>query len=404
MDSGTMLSTSGIRIALAGLLALAVAMGIGRFAFTPILPMMQDDAGLSVAAGGWLASANYFGYLAGALAAMLIRMRPAVAIGGGLPLIGLSTLAMGFTESFLAWLVWRTLAGIASAVVLIAVSVRCLELLAPLRRPALNGVVFAGVGTGIAVAGLLCIVLMQAGAASAQAWIASGLLALLASAVAAPVLVRVAGAQAAGAEPLKLNSWRLQGESLRLVWCYGAAGFGYIIPATFLPVMAKLAIGDPTLYGWSWPMFGAAAVISTLAAAARSPAIGIRSLWVACHFIMALGVVLPLVIPSLAGMLLSALMVGGTFVVITMSAMQEARAVGGAHAQRLMAAMTAAFALAQIAGPLVVSLLLGAGGSFSWALLIAGAFLAVSGYVLMHRIQERPASSTPCTFSKDDIA
>ena len=59
-----------IRVAFAGLAALAVAMGIGRFAFTPLLPMMQDDAGVSLAQGGYLASANYLGYLAGALWAM----------------------------------------------------------------------------------------------------------------------------------------------------------------------------------------------------------------------------------------------------------------------------------------------------------------------------------------------
>src|SRR5262245_888003 len=71
-------------IAVAGLLALAVAIGIGRFAFTPLLPMMQEDAGLSVADGGWLASANYAGYLLGALAAMAVSARAATAIRGGL--------------------------------------------------------------------------------------------------------------------------------------------------------------------------------------------------------------------------------------------------------------------------------------------------------------------------------
>ena len=58
---------SRIPLPLAGLLALAVAMGIGRFAFTPVLPMMQADLGLSLAQGSWLASANYLGYLLGAL-------------------------------------------------------------------------------------------------------------------------------------------------------------------------------------------------------------------------------------------------------------------------------------------------------------------------------------------------
>lgn len=383
-------SFSGLRVAFAGLLSLAVAMGIGRFAFTPILPMMLEDAGLSVAGGGWLASANYFGYLVGALSAMVIKVRPAAAICLGLPVIGLATLAMGFAGGFPAWAMLRALAGIASAWVLIAVSVRCLELLAALRRPVLNGVVFAGVGTGITVAGLLCIALMHYGAGSAWAWISSGMLALLASVIAAPVLGRGGGTRPADSDPAPADGRRWNREFTRLVLCYGATGFGYIIPATFLPVMARQAIADPALFGWAWPVFGTAALASTLAAAARPAALGNRSLWVASHFIMALGVVLPVAVPGLAGILLSALLVGSTFVVITMAGMQEARLVAGAHAQRLMAAMTAAFALAQVAGPLFASVLLGADGSFSTALLFAGALLAASGAALMRRAPATP--------------
>src|SRR5215467_11838230 len=95
--------TSPRVIALCGLLALAVAMGIGRFAITPILPVMQEDAGLGIAEGGWLASANYFGYLAGALYAMKGGTGQRLAIRGGLLAVALSTLAMGFTHSFAAW-------------------------------------------------------------------------------------------------------------------------------------------------------------------------------------------------------------------------------------------------------------------------------------------------------------
>src|SRR5467141_1341683 len=101
-------------VALAGLAALAVAMGIGRFAFTPILPMMQIDAGLSVAAGGWLASANYVGSLLGALAAMALRVAAPTAIRGGLVTIGLATLAMGFAQHLAAWIVLRVCAGMAT--------------------------------------------------------------------------------------------------------------------------------------------------------------------------------------------------------------------------------------------------------------------------------------------------
>src|SRR5260221_4438861 len=112
-----------MNIALAGLAALAMAMGIGRFAFTPLLPMMQQDAGLSLAQGGYLASANYVGYLVGALWAM----RPArsdVAIRASLLAIGVSTLAMGVTHGLAACALWRMGAGMASPCALVPVSAR----------------------------------------------------------------------------------------------------------------------------------------------------------------------------------------------------------------------------------------------------------------------------------------
>ena len=395
---------SGLTIAIAGMLALAVAMGIGRFAFTPILPMMQEDAGLSVAFGGWLASANYLGYLFGAVAAMALRVRAVIAIRGGLLVIGLTTLGMGLTDSFAAWAVLRALAGIASAWVLITVSAWCLERLAPLRQPALNGMLFSGVGAGIAGAGLLCIALTHAGAGSAQAWMASGILALLASAVIAPVLGTDGTAYSRSDEPAAAGARRWDGESVRLVLCYGAAGFGYIIPATFLPVMAKQAIADHALFAWSWPVFGAAALASTLAVAMRPAYISHRGLWIASHLVMTLGIVLSVFVPGLAGILLAALLVGGTFMVTTMAGMQEAREVAGPDAARLMAAMTAAFALGQIAGPVVVSRMIGAGGNFAVPLLTAGALLAASAYALSLRANPHANSSNHTSLTTDDTA
>src|SRR5262245_31091079 len=81
-------------VAVTGLIALAVAIGIGRFAFTPILPMMQDDAGVSVVDGGWLAAANYVGYLVGALSIVWLRIPAAVAIRAGLLTIAAATVGM----------------------------------------------------------------------------------------------------------------------------------------------------------------------------------------------------------------------------------------------------------------------------------------------------------------------
>src|SRR5262249_43961679 len=140
-------------VAAAGLLALAVAMGIGRFAFTPILPMMQQDAGVSIAMGGWLASANYIGYLLGALSVMGLRMRATSAIRAGLLTIGLATLVMGLESGLVWWLALRAIAGVASAWVLINVSAWCLERLPALGPPGVMNTGVSGRGARLVLAG-----------------------------------------------------------------------------------------------------------------------------------------------------------------------------------------------------------------------------------------------------------
>jgi len=369
-------------VALVGLAALAVAMGIGRFAFTPLLPMMQQDAGLSLAAGAWLASANYTGYLVGAILTMAWRIPPAMAIRAGLAAISVATLGMGVTEHFTTWLAFRAAAGIASAWILVYVSAWCLETLTPLRRPLLIGTVFAGVGVGIAATGVLCLVLILARATSAQTWIALGLISLAASGAIWPALVPRDSSDPRDrrAAPGCGRAWSI--ESLRLVICYGVFGFGYIIPATFIPAMAREIIHEGSLFGWAWPVFGAAAAASTLAVGVLLRWIRNRPLWVASQLAMAVGVSLPVVWPGIAGLLLAAVFVGGTFMVVTMTGMREAREVAGPDAPSLMAAMTAAFALGQVAGPLTVSILAAGRGGYSQALLLASALLAASAFLL----------------------
>ena len=373
---------SALAVALAGLVALAVAMGIGRFAFTPILPMMQEDAGVSIALGGWLASANYLGYLAGALSVIWWRIGATTGIRVGLAAIGLTTLAMGLGHHVGVWLVLRALAGVASAWVLIYVSSWSLERLASLGRPALGSTVFAGVGTGIALAGVVCLVLMYAGTSSVRAWIVMGVLAIGLSLAIWTVFRGRTAASAVEASRPGTRAMVWDRESLRLVLCYGAFGFGYIIPATFLPVMAKQVVRDPAVFGWSWPIFGAAAMGSTLGTTMLRGLITDRRLWIVSHLVMALGVTLPIVWSGIAAIMIAALLVGGTFVVITMIGMQEARSFAGGRATPLMAAMTSAFALGQIAGPVSVSLVVAAGGNVSMALAIACAVLLVSAYAL----------------------
>ncbi len=375
---------SPVAKAVAGLVALAVAMGIGRFAFTPILPMMLQDTGLSIADGGLLASANYVGYLLGALSAMAVRVRPGRAIRAGLLAIGIATMAMGWALPFAAWLLLRLLAGLASAWVLISISAWCMESLAAYQRPFLNSLVFAGVGTGIAAAGLLCLALTHVATPSGHAWTVLGLLSLLATAVIwrfFPMQER----PASSAQFTARTRYSWNADSIRLVCCYGIFGFGYIIPATFLPVMARNALHGSPLFGWSWPVFGLAAALSTLMVSMLVRHAGNRRVWLVSHFIMAGGILLPVMWPRLLTIFAAALCVGGTFMVITLVALQEAKRIAGRDATVLLAAMTSAFAAGQIVGPLSVTARTGGNSDFAPALIIAAILLVASALALARK-------------------
>ena len=355
-------------------------MGIGRFAFTPILPMMQADAGLTVAQGGWLASANYLGYFAGALSIMAMGWSTSAAVRLGLIVVGAATLAMGFLSEFTAWMALRFVAGMASAWVLVSVSAHTARDDGP--------VTFAGVGTGIAFAGLACLALMAAHANSAHAWQALGVSAFAAAAVVWNGFGSEPAIDAAQAPPAHAGPWTP--DTLRMVACYGIFGFGYIIPATFLPAMARQVVSDPVVFGLSWPVFGTAAALSTLAVGVLHRTVRDRKVWILGHLVMAAGVVVPVVWPGLVGIVAAAVLVGGTFMVVTMAGMQEARRVAGADARKVVATMTAAFAAGQIAGPLLVSGMASHPGGFSISLAASGILLAVSAALLTFTPRRSP--------------
>lgn len=352
-------------------------MGIGRFAMTPILPMMQED-GLSLAEGGWLAAANYFGYFAGALSTIWLNVNASRAIRAALLVIGLSTLAMGLVDGFTFWLVLRTLAGVASAWVLVFVSAWTLERLADLRRPQLGGVLYAGVGTGVAIAGITCLVVMQLRSTADAAWIALGTLAL---AMAAAIWMSFAFEQKSSAETGQATHARSAG--WLLILCYGAYGFGYIVPATFLPAMARQIVAEPLAFGSAWPILGVAAALSTLVASRFGASTSPRRVWMVCMLLMALGVAAPLFLPGLAGILVSAVLVGATFVTITLAGMQEARRIYGPAARPVMAAMTSAFAVGQLVGPILIALVEKVPHGFTMVLVAATAGLLVGAAALM---------------------
>src|SRR5262252_826028 len=336
--------------------ALAVAMGIGRFAFTPMLPLMMRDGVISQGAGGWLAASNYLGYLAGALVAGRIPLSSSSLMGMSLIGTAVVTSATGILDGVAIWLLLRFTAGLLSAWTLVATSTWALQELARADRARLAGLVYSGVGLGIAVVGVFCMVEARPGAPAQDLWVKLGELAALVMAV--PVLWLSWRSVAERSIDLRRVADRLyQGNktagSAGIVICYGFFGFGYILPATFLPAMAREVVDDPAVFGLAWPIFGGAAALSTIVVALLVDRVNRLRVWASSHLVMAAGVALPTIWLSKEAIAVAALLVGGTFMVITMLGLQEARARSPDNPTTILGRMTAAFAIGQLAGPLV---------------------------------------------------
>jgi len=371
------------RAALAGMVALAVAMGLGRFAFTPALPLMLHEGKVDLQGGGLLASLNYLGYFVGALSCAAIHVRASAMVRIGLASTAVLLLGMGLLHGFTAWGVMRTAAGVMSAWTFVFASGWGLRRLAETGAPKLGGVIYAGPGVGILLAGVLGSITARWGADGA--WIGYGLAAVVLSALIWTVfddgnhhaaLAAPAPSQAAGARPAARSS-----EARWLVSLYGIAGFGYIITATFLPVIARQALPGSPWPDLFWPLFGLA-VIPGAILGARLPLHWDNWLMLAaCYLMQALGVLLSVAWPTVAGFGLGSLLLGLTFTAITLFAVRDARRLRGNAAAGLIGLATASYGVGQILGPLFAAPLAQRTGSFSVPLLVAAAALA-AGAVL----------------------
>lgn len=371
--------------AFACMIGLAVALGVGRFAFTPLLPLMLGDGSIGLKAGSWLASANYAGYFVGAVSCAALRVAPARMVRFGLAATVLLTAAMGVGHLLSVWLVVRFVAGVVSAWTFVFVSQWGLRRLTELHAPEWSGVIYAGPGVGIVLTGLIGSAL--AGHRAAPGWLGFAALSAVLSVaiwrtfgtVPAPAVASPAApARHAAASAAPHDARRRRVDAARLVVLYGMPGFGYIITATFLPVIARAALpaGSP----WPdlfWPMFGAALIVGAIAASRLPGRWDNRLLLAAGCAMQALGIAAGIVWPNAAGFSVGSALLGLPFTAITLFAMREARRLHGERAAGLMGYATASYGVGQILGPLVAAPLTARFGSFSPALWVAAGALLV---------------------------
>jgi predicted MFS family arabinose efflux permease len=356
--------TDAFPTALGGLIALAAAIGIGRFVYTPILPAMIEALGLSKSAAGLIASANFLGYLLGALLAALPSLRGSrrAWLIGSLLVSALTTAGMGLAKTMAPFLALRFLGGGASAIVLVLASALVLERLAETRRTGLSALHFAGVGSGIAVSAVLVAAMLSAGQNWQSLWLASGVVSLIA-AIAVALLVNEGTMPESHASPRPGRTADLH--LVRLVVAYGLFGFGYVITATFLVAIVRGSPAIRPLEPVIWVVFGLAAAPSVALWARIATRFGIPATFAAACVVEAVGVLASVAWPSEIGTFLAAILVGGTFMGLTALGLVRARTLAFGDPRRVLALMTGAFGLGQIIGPTFAGLVSDQLGSFT---------------------------------------
>ncbi|MBY6262367.1 YbfB/YjiJ family MFS transporter [Azospirillum sp. 412522] len=400
-----------VRVLVGGLIGLAIAMGIARFAFAPILPAMQDATGLRADGAGLLASLNYLGYFVGALGAGMVphgATRTAV-FRLSLLVSAATTAAMGLDlgdagQAMPVWLVLRFLSGVSSAGIFILGIAMVLDTLTRQGGERFAGWLYTGVGLGIASSGLF-VALFGGRLGWDGSWLALGaicaVLGLMPGLWVRDPVPQQHSAKAGAVENTgAAHRSGLSAPLLLLTLAYFLEGGGYIVSATFLVSILKTDPGTAAIGEAAWMVVGIGAMgagVFWAAVAKRS-----SSWWslILAHLTQTVAILLPMT-GSPTASVVSALLFGGTFVGIVSQAFALGRQLSAGASAKIVGALTAAYGLGQIIGPLPAGLVVTRTGSFNIALLGAAAAVLLGTLLLAlgMAIAGRQASTGPALAS-----
>ena len=269
----------------------------------------------------------------------------------------------------------RFIGGIASAFVIVCASTLVLERLSRAGRGALSAIQFAGVGFGIMISAIAVSAMLAWGTDWRSLWIGTGAIAVLA-AVFAAMLIPAADNVGAPMEPEFINA--PPSGMGAIITAYGLFGFGYVITATFLVAIVRLTSEVRVVEPWIWTVFGLAAIPSVTVWGWLGKRIGILNAFAAACALEAVGVAASVEWVTIPGICLSALLLGGTFMGITVLGFMAGRMLSTGNPHRAFARMTASFSAGQMVGPTVAGFLSERFGDFRVASLIAAGALVIA--------------------------
>ncbi|MDO6452405.1 YbfB/YjiJ family MFS transporter [Neptunomonas phycophila] len=367
----------------AGVISLVVLLGIARFAYTPLIPVMISASVMSDISAGWLATLNYAGYLCGAVLAATIGdlMLKDKLYRAGLITAIITTLAMAFTDNVYLWAFLRFMSGLSSAAGLLIGSGLVLNWLIRNNYRSELGIHFMGMGLGIVFTAIACELMVNQLTWSTQ-WIVLGVCAALLSIPAWRWLPRPHnGTVHSSGQVLKDKP-----PSARFFWLmvmsYFCAGFGYVISATFTVAMVERLPGLAGEGQLVWLLLGLTAIPAVIYWDKLARRIGTLYTLLICYLIHIIGIVLPLFSQTLTAAIVSGMLYGATFIGIVGLVLTMAGRFYPTKPAKLMGKLTLSYGVAQIIAPAIAGYMAAQTGQYSAALFMA-AIMMVLGTILL---------------------
>lgn len=372
-----------------GLLGLAVAMGIGRFSYTPLLPAMRQQTHFSTSFAGVLASWNYFGYLVGAILVAIFpaRVQTDMRVRYRIVVTGLngsvvSTAVMGLTSSHTWWCLLRGFGGLFSAVVLVVSSSLVMDWLARRGTGQQAGILYSGVGIGIVCTGVLVPYLTRRGGWQ-LGWLGLGCLGAVLT-ILASVFLRTVGDGNSAYHATNKSQPDLKAPfplwSITLV--YGLEGLGYIVMATFITDFFH----DETSVAWlgevSWIFVGLAGAPSTWLWTKGARVWGGGRATVTAFLAQAVGILLPVIHPGVWEAMVGSVLFGGTFMGITSLALSIGRTCSPERTGTVIGMMTTMFSIGQVIGPILAGIITTETHTFRLAMMLSGLIILAAALLL----------------------
>ncbi|WP_337239820.1 YbfB/YjiJ family MFS transporter [Proteus faecis] len=372
-------SAQAFHIAFSGFLALVVAMGIGRFTFTPQVPLMIAEYQLTLTSAGIVAAFNYLGYLAGSYDAMKAVKGVGYRLWAGLWGAVIITLLSAFLNDAFTHSIARFFIGWASGWTLVLVASWANELLARLNRPALSVAVYAGTGAGIFISGILAVFIMKWQMSAMAGWLIYGSLAFICALYVSYYLPKPwsMSREAVNVAPLTLTP-----AMKKLIWGYTFAGFGYILPATFLSQMAAERFPGSLIAQFVWPVFGASAALCIGIAILTRNVLNTQLRLAITLWLQALGILIAEWLPTITGLAIGAFLIGGGLMCAVQLAFLRGRELAPEHGRYMAGLLTTFYAIGQLVGPVIFSLSTALTGKLEPALYVAFIVLIIGGFLV----------------------